>query len=114
MWSSFIAYSLKIEGQHSLNYNLSFEVEAFLGLDMIDAFLWHAKTKRQRLANVNRLIGFRRVASMTTFYLTGLKILKQIKIIHQSLTGVHLNVSYLLHFLSLCVNDKYPIIIIPR
>lgn len=52
MWSSFIACSLKIEGQHGLNYNLSFEVEAFLGLDMIDAFLWQAKTKRQRLANV--------------------------------------------------------------
>lgn len=43
---------LKIEGQHRWNYNLSFEVEAFLGLDMIDAFLWHAKTKRQRCANV--------------------------------------------------------------
>lgn len=43
---------LKIEGQHRRNYNLSFEVEASLGLDMIDAFSWHAKTKRQRLANV--------------------------------------------------------------
>lgn len=43
---------LKKEGQHRRNYNLSFEVEASLGLDMIDAFLWHAKTKRQRLANV--------------------------------------------------------------
>lgn len=43
---------LKIEGQHRRNYNLSLEVEASLGLDMIDAFLWHAKTKRQRLANV--------------------------------------------------------------
>lgn len=54
---------------------------------------------------------------MMTFYLTGLKILKQIKILHQILTGVHLNlnVSYLVYFLTFCVNDKlYTVIIILR
>lgn len=42
---------------------------------------------------------------MMTFYLTGLKIPKQIKILHQILTGVHLNlnVSYLVYFLTFCV-----------
>lgn len=46
---------------------------------------------------------------MMTFYLTGLKILKQIKILHQILTGVHLNLneSYLVYFLTFCLNDKY-------
>lgn len=53
---------------------------------------------------------------MMTFYLTGLKILKQIKILHQILTGVHLNlnVSYLVYFLTFCVNDKYTVIVILR
>lgn len=53
---------------------------------------------------------------MMTFYLTGLKILKQIKILHQILTGVHLllNVSYLVYFLTFCVYDKYTVIIILR